>query len=312
MKRLRRLLLPAFGILALVPAPVSAAPEPTPDALWHTAPASKVIVLAHRGCWESAPEVSISAIKACGPIGADAVEIDVRMTRDGVLVLMHDETVDRMTNGTGAVASMSAAEIRALRLRAGAGGPNAPLTREHVPTLEEALEAARGRIAVNLHLKAPVEAQVAEMLKRMGMTSQTTTWTPGPPDEDALARSPLPGAIGLIPTINECNSHHPAPCWSAPVQSFSQFAPYRPVALFFDWMTSRDFIRQAAAVERPAGSRIFVETLNAVDRLPQAERRAEWRRLIDMGVTVIMTDQPADLVDFLRSSPAQSAGRGLP
>ena len=307
MKLLRRLVLPSFAMLAMTQIPVSAAEKPTPNTLWYTVPASKVIVLAHRGCWGQVPEVSIAAIKACGPIGADAAELDVRMTRDGVLVLMHDETVDRMTNGTGAIANMSAPEVRALRLKAGTGGPNAALTDELVPTLEQALEVARGKIAVNLHLKVPVEAKVAETLKRMRMTSQVTTWVSGNPGVDSLAQSPLLGAIGLIPTINECSSHHPPPCWSAPVQSLSQFAPYRPVAFFFDWMTSRDFIRQVASVDRPAGTRIFVETLNAVDQLPQAERRAEWRKLIDMGVSVIMTDHAADLIDFLRSNEVASA-----
>jgi glycerophosphoryl diester phosphodiesterase len=300
MEVLPRLLLPSFAMLAISQFAVSAPEKPTPDALWYGPPASKVIVVAHRGCWGQAPEVSIASIKACGPIGADVVELDVRMTRDGVLVLMHDETVDRTTNGAGAIANMTAAEVTALRLKAGAGGSKAALTDERVPTLEQALEEARGKIAVNLHLKAPVEAQIANTLKRMKMTLQVTTWVSGNPGDDSLARSPLLGAVGLIPTINECSSHHPPPCWSMPIKSLFQFAPYRPVAFFFDWMTSRDFIRQAASIQRPAGARIFVETLNAVDQLPQAERRTEWRKLIDMGVSVIMTDHVADLIDFLR------------
>jgi glycerophosphoryl diester phosphodiesterase len=304
MELLCRLLLPSLAMLALAQTPALAVEKPTPDTLWYTSPASKVIVVAHRACWGQAPEVSIAAIKACGPIGADVVELDVRLTRDGVLVLMHDETVDRMTNGTGAIADMSAAEVCALRLKEGQGGPNAALTDEHVPTLEQALAVARGKIAVNLHLKVPEEARVAETLKRLKMTGQVTTWVPGIPGDDSLARSPLLGAIGLIPTINECSSYHPPPCWSAPVRSLSQFAPYRPVAFFFDWMTSRAFIRQVASIDRPARTRIFVETLNAVDQLPQAERRTEWRKLIDMGVSVIMTDHAADLIDFLRSNVA--------
>src|ERR1700678_3312478 len=101
MKLLRRILLPSFVMSVMAQTSVSAAEKPTPDRLWYTAPASKVIVVAHRGCWGQVPEVSIAAIKACRPIGADVVELDVRKTRDGVLVLMHDETVDRMTSGTG-------------------------------------------------------------------------------------------------------------------------------------------------------------------------------------------------------------------
>lgn len=269
---------------------------------WATA-RSRVIVLAHRACWGPAPEVSIAAIEHCTDVGADAVEIDVRKSRDGVLVLMHDDSVDRTTNGKGAIADMAAADIRRLRLRAGAGGPDAPLTAEHVPTLEDGLRAARrAGLLVNVHLKMPVESEVAALVKRLSMVGQVTTWVTTAPDDAGLIASPLRGVIGIIPAINDCGLGYPAPCWPSEVHSLEGYAPIHPVAFFLDFRQTHDFIQAIASSPRPAGTRIFVETLNRVDKLPAEQRHAEWRWLLENGVGVIMTDQAGDLLELLRAA----------
>ena len=64
---------------------------------------NKVLVVAHRGNWSIAPENSLAAIDSAIQMKVDIVEIDIRKTKDGELVLMHDDTVDRTTNGTGKV-----------------------------------------------------------------------------------------------------------------------------------------------------------------------------------------------------------------
>ena len=69
------------------------------------ADSDRVIVVAHRGDWRNAPENSLQAIKNCIDMGVDIVEIDVRETKDGHLVLMHDKTINRTTNGKGKVNS---------------------------------------------------------------------------------------------------------------------------------------------------------------------------------------------------------------
>ncbi len=58
-----------------------------------------VFVVAHRGDWRNAPENSVSAIKKAADMGADMVEIDIQRTKDSVFILMHDGSIDRMTNG---------------------------------------------------------------------------------------------------------------------------------------------------------------------------------------------------------------------
>src|ERR1700754_805710 len=96
-------------------------------------PESKVILIAsHRGTHNDFPENSMSAFKKGIELGIDVIEADVRHTKDDSLVIMHDATVDRMTNGKGRVDEFTFEEIRKLRLKF-----NGQLTDEKIPTLEE-------------------------------------------------------------------------------------------------------------------------------------------------------------------------------
>jgi len=96
---------------------------------------NQVMVVAHRGDWRNAPENSLQAIENCITMGVDIVEIDVRETKDGVLVLMHDETIDRTTTGKGKVSELAWEYLQTLNLRDGIGHS----TPHKIPTLEEAL-----------------------------------------------------------------------------------------------------------------------------------------------------------------------------
>ena len=264
---------------------------------------SHVIVLAHRACWGPAPEVSVAAINHCLVVGADMVEIDVRRTRDGALILMHDESVDRTTDGTGLVSELTLAQIKSLHLKTAGGGPQSVITAERVPTLEEGLAAAKGKLLVNLHLKVPAEADVANAVRRMGMVGQVTTWVTLAANDSKLLNSPLRGAIGIIPTINECGPQYPQPCFTRPIRSLEAYGRVQAPAFFLDYRQSRDFIRSVAEAKRPSGARIFVETLNNVDTLPREQRHDVWRDLVDKGVSIIMTNEPRDLAAFLKTIP---------
>ncbi|MFA4975952.1 glycerophosphodiester phosphodiesterase family protein [Sphingobacterium paramultivorum] len=107
-------------------------------------------VAAHRGAHLEQPENSIAAIEEAIRQGASVVEVDVRATKDGVLVLMHDKTVNRTTTGQGEVAKQTYAELQLLHLRKKANGEAS----DHViPTLSEALRVAKGKILVDLDFK---------------------------------------------------------------------------------------------------------------------------------------------------------------
>jgi glycerophosphoryl diester phosphodiesterase len=105
------------------------------------------MVVAHRGASVEQPENTIEAFEAAIAAGADAVEFDVRMTADGVAVVMHDPDVSRTTDGTGLVPELTLSDIRRLRIPLpgrGAAG---------VPTLKEALGCLAGRAAADIEIK---------------------------------------------------------------------------------------------------------------------------------------------------------------
>jgi len=99
------------------------------------------LVIAHRGHSAGAPEQTMAAFGLAVELGADMIEADVRRARDGRLVMLHDATVDRTTDGCGAVAELSSAELA--RLDAGAWF-GARFAGERIPSLEEVFELAEG------------------------------------------------------------------------------------------------------------------------------------------------------------------------
>ena len=97
-------------------------------------------LIAHRGASAHVPENTLAALSKAAEMGCRWVEVDVQVARDGGAVLMHDHTVDRTTEGSGAVAMITAAEVMGLRTRTPSGNG---LTDEHPPSLEQALELCR-------------------------------------------------------------------------------------------------------------------------------------------------------------------------
>lgn len=131
----------------------------------------KVMNIAHRGASGYAPENTIAAFDKAAEMKADYFELDVQMSKDGELVLIHDTTVDRTTDGTGRVGDLTFEELRQLD----AGSWFDPsFAGERIPTLEEALDRYRGKIGILIELKSPelypgIERKVAQALKERNM-----------------------------------------------------------------------------------------------------------------------------------------------
>ncbi len=143
-------------------------------------PASRVsdrrpIVIGHRGASALAPENTLAAFRVAAEVGADGVEFDVQRTRDGQLVVIHDDEVDRTTNGTGLVREMTLDELRALDAGAWFG---AAFQGERVPTLREVFDWARGTdLLLFIELKDPwqfegIEAQVVELVRAFDLAER--------------------------------------------------------------------------------------------------------------------------------------------
>ena len=145
------------------------------------------LVISHAACAGHAPENTLAGIRAALGIGADAVEIDVQASADGVPVLMHDLSVDRTTNGSGDLASLTLAKLQALD----AGG-------EPVPTFAEALALSRGRALLVAEIKRPgCEEALAEDVREAHALADVMVWSFLPPALEAMraAEPRLPGAL---------------------------------------------------------------------------------------------------------------------
>lgn len=146
---------------------------------------SRIYIVAHRGntyegVLKNIPDNSIPNIEKAIEKGADMVELDVRPTKDNVLILMHNETIDETTTGTGAVSTLTYDEILQFDMRKGSNpyvGSDGKTVK--VPTLAEALAACKDRIYVNLDIagkNVPVGKLVRE-IQEAGMTGQVMLYT---------------------------------------------------------------------------------------------------------------------------------------
>ncbi len=240
-----------------------------------------VLVIAHRGDSLHYPENTLASIRLAFDRGADPVEVDVRLTRDGVPVIFHDEFLDRTTNGTGPMVALTLRQLKMLD----AGDWKAPRFRgERVPTLEEALRVAQGRGQLYLDLKVDdLAIPVAQALARVGVDQR-----------DAMLAVTIPGHreefVRRMPGARLVAVEEMPITWGSDF-----FWRRRSLGLWGlefgeDWSAS--FLGDATTHNMP----VFAFTVND-------ERTM--RRLIEIGVSGIETDNPSLLVDILASFSAR-------
>jgi glycerophosphoryl diester phosphodiesterase len=250
--------------------------------------------LAHRGASALAPENTIEAFRLAVEAGAGGLELDVHMTRDGHIVVIHDATVDRTTNGTGAVSEMTLEELR--RLDAGhnfspEGGPTRPYRGRgvRVPTLGEVLREFPG-VAVNIEIKAGtpgIDEKVLGVLREANALGR------------ALVVSTPHDIVKRFRKVSGGHVSTGASRWEIGVFYISsRFRLEGLVRPAYDALqvplrhrglpvVTPRFVRAAHA----RGVRVDAWTINQAD---------EMRRLLDLGVDVIMTDRPGMLAEVLR------------
>ncbi|MCF6286470.1 MAG: glycerophosphodiester phosphodiesterase, partial [Candidatus Hydrogenedentes bacterium] len=157
--------------------------------------AANAQICAHRGDVAAAPENTIAAFKSAVAKGAQQIEFDVNLSSDGRLVIMHDATVDRTTNGTGKVTDLTFEELRALD----AGIQFDPKFKDtKIPTLRETLEAIPENVLCNVHLKNDAEVAVksAKLIEEMGRLEQCFL---------ATTLENIAAARNVVPAIKTCN-----------------------------------------------------------------------------------------------------------
>ncbi len=125
------------------------------------------LVISHAACGGHAPENTLRGVRTAIELGAEAIEIDVQASSDGVPVLMHDLTVDRTTDGEGAVAELTLDQLHGLD----AGG-------EPVPTLAEVLDLTKGNVLLVMEIKQPgIEEQVSRVVSEADAVGQVMSWS---------------------------------------------------------------------------------------------------------------------------------------
>jgi glycerophosphoryl diester phosphodiesterase len=244
-------------------------------------------VIAHRGFSGRAPENTLAAIRDAITIGADMVEVDVTMTADGQVIILHDETLDRTTDGHGPATGQTVDEIR----RLDAGSWFGPEHRgERVPTLAEGLESVRGRILVNIEIKPEavergIVAEVAALIVEHSMHDQVVVSSFSP---EALRRIKI--ADPDVFTVSLFNDDfHDA---MDPLEIVQQVGA-RGLSISKDRVTP-EIIERCHRHGIPVG----VYTVN---------KRRHMRRLIDIGVHAIFTDHPDRLIEVLAERDAVPA-----
>ncbi len=275
-------------------------------------PRGGLVVAAHRGChapaprhgWRTAvPENSRAALERCVALGVDVMEVDVRRSADGALVILHDNTVDRTTDGHGAVDRLTWPELERLHLRLGAdseGGDGAAVSEERLLTLDQVLALARGRIVLNLDVKANIYAEVAAAVRRAGMERAIILKSEVGAETPAMAAEPTFAGIGYMPIL--LNPGQRADL--AALLRRQTAAPAHPLGVELPRLTAPQLAAVGAAA-RARGVRLWVNSLwegfaagYGGDRDALRDPDTVWGRMYRDGVSIIQTDEPEALLRY--------------
>jgi glycerophosphoryl diester phosphodiesterase len=234
---------------------------------------SHPIIFAHRGASTDAPENTLASFRLALSQGVDAIELDARLSADGQVVVIHDPTVDRTTNGHGRVAQLSLTELRSLD----AGSFFSQKYRgEKIPLLEEVFEAVGKKNFINVELKnsATLHDQLIEkvcaLVKKQGLEKRVIL--------SSFLASNLKKAKRLLPEVPR--GLLVASGWKgAWTRSFGfSFGDYAALHPYFTDVTKQQIVR----VHR-LRRRVHVWTVNQAEDIV---------RLNNWGVDGILTDDP--------------------
>lgn len=238
-----------------------------------------IAVICHRGGKALSPENTLAAFRKAIELGADYVEIDVRATRDGAIVIMHDRTVDRTTDGKGDVKDLDLAAIRALDAGSKFSNKSAG---ERVPTFDAVLQLCRNKINIYLdHKEAPAE-QLWKAIRAHHMEKQVIVYNGM---EGLKEWKRIAPQLPVMPSLpNEFRR-------PGGIAEYLKDLPAEVLdGNLVEW--TKELVDQAHA----AGAKVYADNLGPNDN-PEGFRKA-----IEMGVDGIQTDHPDQLLAFLRES----------
>jgi len=256
-----------------------------------------VMIFAHRGDWRNAPaENSLLAYQRCIDEGIDGIEIDLQMTRDGVLVVMHDETLDRTTTGKGKVCDYTLEELKNLYLLS----PIGVVTRQRIPTFEEVLELAKGRILILVDKWLKIKDLVIETAKRHNCLSQIVLRSSLSSFKFQEKVGSLPNEIIYIPVL-VCKGKGDLEKLNDIINNYTI-----PIASFSFIRDDFEILKQIPLLKKK-GYRIWLNSLwgkfngGHDDELGFIDVSNSYEWLINSGANIIFSDNPLRLRDYLKN-----------
>jgi glycerophosphoryl diester phosphodiesterase len=235
------------------------------------------IVIAHRGNHTFVPENTMAAFKEAIKNGVDYVEIDLRTTKDSVLVIMHDATVDRMTNGKGKINELTYAALRQLKITGNTKDSNKVYT---VPAFEEVLSACKNRIYIYLDFKDASVEQVYKMIRKYEMENQLIVYINTPIQYTEWKRV-APGVPLMLSLPGNIKTG----------EEVRNYLEKLPVSLL-DGDYSNYTAGMVAAAES-AGVQVWPDIQSAGEAI-------NWDKALKTGFKGLQTDHPEALIAYLK------------
>ena len=264
----------------------------------HNPQSRYVVVVSHRGDWRNYPENSLPAIESVIRMGVDMMELDLKMTRDSVLVLCHDGTLDRTTTGSGPVSKYTYAELQQFDLKRGHGIAIPGLK---IPTLRQALQVCKNRITVNVDQGYDYYDKVLAITEELGMTDQVLIKSGRTVEEVRRKLAEHPHNMMYMPVMSLDNP--------SGTSTFDGYLAAQPPQLAYELCFGEltDHVRQSAKRVLEAGSKVWVNTIwgslcgnydddRAFDS-PDPDK--VYGPILELGTSIIQTDRPEFLIHYL-------------
>lgn len=256
-----------------------------------------VMVAAHRGSTKDTPENSLSGIQKCIEIGADIIEFDIRITYDRNLVLIHDNTLERTTNGNGKVSYATLETLKKLYLK----DKNGNLTNEHILTLEEGLNLIKGKDVYVFIDKA--ELLISEVTQVLANTS-TFKQSMFLDFENIDATKQRYGNL-LKSTIYVPGVHHTNTDLGNYILNFDkELAP----SIYAFWIKDENsIVLPYIPIVKNNKRWVWINTTEVdqcaghTDLVSLTNPDQGWGWAVAKGANIIFTDYPADLIEYLKA-----------
>jgi glycerophosphoryl diester phosphodiesterase len=263
-----------------------------------------VFVIAHRADWRNFPENSLEAIESAIQMGVDIVELDVHHTADGELVVCHDKTIDRTTNGKGKISELTLDYIRSRYLRAG----HRAVTRYKMPTLAEALDKCNGRVLINIDKGINYYDQIMDMLVKRNMADQVIIKSSKSVATMKEFFAKQKKNMLYMPVIN-----YNTKSWDKHEQLFADYLasdlPYIAVEMCWDGSLPNE--KKVFNKVLKSGKRLWINTLwgklcggvmdGYDDDAAVGNEEKVYGKILSYGTSMIQTDRPAMLIKYLDS-----------